>query len=127
MKNRIEECRKYAELTLEEVAAKMNTFLGNLKAAENTSDPFQVLSGHGIENLAAVLHVTPAYLVGWTDKNLDKQSVGATIYLNDREASYIDLDCLSSIDERFVNGRDNFGHEVHIPIHSILYIAENLD
>lgn len=48
-----------------------------------------------------------------------------TVYLNDQEASYIDLKTVQDTNaEGWFNAVDIHGQYVHIPISSILYVVE---
>lgn len=49
-----------------------------------------------------------------------------TVYLNDREASYIELQNLE-VEKQWAHGLDLDGQSIHIPSGSILYIEEKND
>ena len=131
MKNRIKECRLHAGMTRDELGMKVGVSADAIRKWEVGE---RGISVSHVEQLATALDVIPAFLVGWSDfdktkKTIDqnKELTGATVYLNDRDATYIELAQLNSADENFVNGKSNTGHKIHIPTHSVLYVEEDLD
>lgn len=65
MKNRIKECRKMAGVTREELADVVGGPAETIKAIEESKGDDNTLAW--FERVAAALHVSPAYLVGWSD------------------------------------------------------------
>ena len=131
MKNRIKECRLHAGMTRDELGMKVGVSADAIRKWEVGE---RGISVSHVEQLATALDVIPAYLVGWSDFDKTKKTIdqkkaltGATVYLNDRDATYIELAQLNSADENFVNGKSNTGHKIHIPTHSVLYVEEDLD
>ena len=131
MKNRIKECRLHAGMTQEELGKAVGVGGNTINRYDmGYRKPGLVMW----ERLADALDVIPAYLVGWSDFDKTKKTIdqkkaltGATVYLNDRDATYIELAQLNSADENFVNGKSDTGHKIHIPTHSVLYVEEDLD
>lgn len=65
MKNRIRECRKAAGLSLKELSKLVGTSFVTISRYERgDNEPSIGMWKH----LASALHVSPAYLVGWSDK-----------------------------------------------------------
>lgn len=131
MKNRIKECRLYAGMTRDELGMKVGVSADAIRKWEVGERGISVAH---VEQLATALDVIPAYLIGWSDFDKTKKTIdqkkaltGATVYLNDRDATYIELAQLNSADENFVNGKSDTGHKIHIPTHSVLYVEEDLD
>lgn len=131
MKNRIKECRLHAGMTRDELGMKVGVSADAIRKWEVGE---RGISVSHVEQLATALDVIPAFLVGWSDFDKTKKTIdqkkaltGATVYLNDRDATYIELAQLNSADENFVNGKSNTGHKIHIPTHSVLYVEEDLD
>lgn len=131
MKNRIKECRLHAGMTRDELGMKVGVSADAIRKWEVGERGISVAH---VEQLATALDVIPAFLVGWSDFDKTKKTIdqkkaltGATVYLNDRDATYIELAQLNSADENFVNGKSNTGHKIHIPTHSVLYVEEDLD
>ena len=131
MKNRIKECRLHAGMTRDELGMKGGVSADAIRKWEVGE---RGISVSHVEQLATALDVIPAFLVGWSDFDKTKKTIdqkkaltGATVYLNDRDATYIELAQLNSADENFVNGKSNTGHKIHIPTHSVLYVEEDLD
>lgn len=131
MKNRIEECRLHAGMTRDELGMKVGVSADAIRKWEVGERGISVAH---VEQLATALDVIPAYLIGWSDFDKTKKTIdqkkaltGATVYLNDRDATYIELAQLNSADENFVNGKSDTGHKIHIPTHSVLYVEEDLD
>ena len=65
MKNRIRECRKAAGMTVKELAGKAGVSPDAVTKWEGNRRNISCLRA---EMLASVLHVSPAYLVGWSDE-----------------------------------------------------------
>lgn len=63
--NRIKQCREEHDYTLEELADKAGTTRQTIYKYEKGI--IQQVPYEKIETLAEVLHVSPEYLVGWTD------------------------------------------------------------
>lgn len=131
MKNRIKECRLHAGMTRDELGMKVGVSADAIRKWEVGERGISVAH---VEQLATALDVIPAFLVGWSDFDKTKKTIdqkkaltGATVYLNDRDATYIELAQLNSADENFVNGKSNTGYKIHIPTHSVLYVEEDLD
>lgn len=131
MKNRIKECRLHAGMTRDELGMKVGVSADAIRKWEVGERGISVAH---VEQLATALDVIPAYLIGWSDFDKTKKTIdqkkaltGATVYLNDRDATYIELAQLNSADENFVNGKSDTGHKIHIPTHSVLYVEEDLD
>ena len=131
MKNRIKECRLHAGMTRDELGMKVGVPADAIRKWEVGERGISVAH---VEQLATALDVIPAYLIGWSDFDKTKKTIdqkkaltGATVYLNDRDATYIELAQLNSADENFVNGKSDTGHKIHIPTHSVLYVEEDLD
>ena len=131
MKNRIKECRLHAGMTRDELGMKVGVSADAIRKWEVGE---RGISVSHVEQLATALDVIPAFLVGWSDFDKTKKTIdqkkaltGATVYLNDRDATYIELAQLNSADENFVNGKSDTGHKIHIPTHSVLYVEEDLD
>lgn len=131
MKNRIKECRLHAGMTRDELGMKVGVSADAIRKWEVGERGISVAH---VEQLATALDVIPAFLVGWSDFDKTKKTIdqkkaltGATVYLNDRDATYIELAQLNSADENFVNGKSDTGHKIHIPTHSVLYVEEDLD
>ena len=65
MKNRIRECRKAAGLSLKELSKLVGTSFVTISRYERGDNEPSI----GMwEQLASALHVSPAYLVGWSDE-----------------------------------------------------------
>ena len=64
MKNRIKECRRAHEMSRMELAGLAGFSYDAICKWENGKRNISVTSA---EQLAKALHVSPAYLVGWTD------------------------------------------------------------
>lgn len=131
MKNRIKECRLHAGMTRDDLGMKVGVSADAIRKWEVGERGISVAH---VEQLATALDVIPAFLVGWSDFDKTKKTIdqkkaltGATVYLNDRDATYIELAQLNSADENFVNGKSDTGHKIHIPTHSVLYVEEDLD
>ena len=65
MKNRIRECRKAAGMSQAELGKKIGLMDNTIARYENST---RVPSLEVWEDLASALHVSPAYLVGWSDE-----------------------------------------------------------
>lgn len=65
MKNRIKECRLAAGMTRKELADAIEIPTEAIKGIEESKENDNTLAW--FEKVAAVLNVTPAYLVGWSD------------------------------------------------------------
>ena len=65
MKNRIRECRKAAGMTQKEVGKKVGRNVTDIcRYEKGLREPSLWMW----KQLASVFHVTPQYLVGWTDE-----------------------------------------------------------
>lgn len=67
MKNRIKECRLAAGMTRKELADAIEIPTEAIKGIEESKENDNTLAW--FEKVAAVLNVTPAYLVGWSDNS----------------------------------------------------------
>lgn len=65
MKNRIRECRKAAGMTIRELADLSGVSPDAVVKREGGKRNISVTTA---ECLASALHVSPAYLVGWSDE-----------------------------------------------------------
>lgn len=65
MKNRIRECRKAAGLSLKELSKLVGTSFVTISRYERGDNEPSIAMW---EQLASALHVSPAYLVGWSDE-----------------------------------------------------------
>ena len=65
MKNRIRECRKAAGMTVKELAGKAGVSPDAVTKWEGNRRNISCLRA---EMLASALHVSPAYLVGWSNE-----------------------------------------------------------
>lgn len=123
MKNRIKECRVARGMSQTELSKKVGLPVDEINDYEEGKDEPTI---NGWEKLASALQVLPAYLVGWTTKQPTIGN-GAIVYLNDHDESYVELDSMGVSDENFIHGINDVGHKIHIPIHSVLYVEEDLD
>ncbi|MEI6580230.1 MAG: S24 family peptidase [Eubacteriales bacterium] len=69
---RIRDRRKELGLSVDEVAAELNKDRSTVYRYENSE--IEKLPINILDPLAAVLHTTPAYLMGWTDNSVDYES-----------------------------------------------------
>lgn len=70
MQNRIRECRKATGLSLKELSKLVGTSFVTISRYERGDNEPSI----GMwEQLASTLHVSPAYLVGWSDKKNNKE------------------------------------------------------
>lgn len=72
MKNRIRECRKAAGMTIRELADLSGVSPDAVVKWEGGKRNISVMTA---EHLASALHVSPAYLVGWSDNPNDDMTI----------------------------------------------------
>lgn len=65
MQNRIRECRKATGLTLKQLSAQVSVPIATINSYELGTRSQDLAKW---ERLASALHVSPAYLVGWSDE-----------------------------------------------------------
>lgn len=70
MKNRIRECRKAAGLSLKELSKLVGTSFVTISRYERGDNEPSIIMW---ERLASALHVSPAYLVGWSDEKGERK------------------------------------------------------
>ena len=70
MKNRIRECRKAAGLSLKELSKLVGTSFVTISRYERGDNEPSIIMW---ECLASTLHVSPAYLVGWSDEKGERK------------------------------------------------------
>lgn len=127
MKNRIEECRTKAGITLEALGEDVGLSPSEMYHCENDDLDFEDLTLSKLEEMARILNVAPAYLAGWTDKERNiNYPEGAIVYINTDE-KYVDLQRIDFNRLEFMNcglvfGITTSGKRGYIPFNLIRYI-----
>lgn len=124
MKNRIKECRLAAGMTREELADVVGAPTETIKVVEESMEK-NVASLTWFEGAAAVLHVSPAYLVGWSDdpgqpERSKEYAGGVVITLADGKKLYDH----ASIDDIYNCECDGLlcGDDNLVPIGNVAYV-----
>ncbi|GEM_PF-1144071 len=93
---RIKDKRKELDLSVDEVAEKINKNRATIYRYEN--DEIENLPITVLEPLAEVLNTTPAYLMGWQEKDVDEEKEIKTIAAHHDDEDWTE-DELKEIDE----------------------------
>lgn len=127
MKNRIEECRRKAGITLEALGKDIGLSPRELDHCETNDFDFEELTLSKLEEMAHILNVAPAYLAGWSSKERNiYYPEGAIVYINTDE-KYVDLQRIDFNRLEFMNcglvfGITTSGKRGFIPFNLIRYI-----
>lgn len=94
--NRIKNRRKELNLSVDEVAEKLNKNRATIYRYEN--DEIENLSINILEPLAEVLNTTPAYLMGWQERDVEEEGEIKTIAAHHDDEKWTEEE-LKEIDE----------------------------
>lgn len=107
--NRIKAIRKDADLTLEELAAEIGVSRQTLSRYE--TGVISNIPSDRIEDLARILHTTPAYLMGWdsiTGTHGDTNNINKEFPISEEATKFAEMDEeeeLIRTFKRFISGK----------------------